>query len=136
MATNEELRERVKVALRRAWQKHGGLLVAEVVDVAEDVLAELAPELRHEPPEGCEAVYLPTTIIDYYASTGELVLKNACRATVAARPQPESKTERVLGQITEVGSDLDSGPWAKAEALGCTWGMKVDKGDGTVEVVK
>jgi hypothetical protein len=64
---------------------------------ADAVLAELAPELRHEPPEGCEWVALSTQVVDECAT--EWPSRNriaiACRDTVARRPQPEPKTERV-----------------------------------------
>jgi hypothetical protein len=70
--------------------------------MADAVLAEF-PELRHEPPDGCEAVYLPTHTVDWWADhypttvpqSPQGITGYACRDTVARRPQPEPKTERV-----------------------------------------
>jgi hypothetical protein len=105
MATNKELRERVAGAMF-AWQNNMSIWrnlashhQEQWLGYADAVLAELAPELRHEPPEGCprhyEAVWLPPETVDFYASHGLGSITDACRATVAARSQPVVKTERV-----------------------------------------
>lgn len=60
------------------------------------VLDELAPELRHDPPEGCEWVALPTEVVDRYGNRDyEGPIAHACRDAQARRPKPEPRTERV-----------------------------------------
>jgi hypothetical protein len=119
MATNEELPERLARTIARA-DGYKALTPLKYHGLADAVLAEF-PELRHEPPEGCEWVALPTETVDYVVSVGSFCTSRAepsvhiypaCRDTVARRPQPVVETERVpwwealSGRRQVIGWDL------------------------------
>ena len=71
----------------------GDPLVASL-NRAADEIERLRAEVT--PPEGCEAVFLPTESVDEWADhPGEFATAIACREAVARRPKPEPRTERV-----------------------------------------
>lgn len=102
------------------------------VALADAILAELAPELVHVPPEGTEAVFLPPDVVDGYASAlyVDERLSDACLATQARRPKPEPKTERVLPIAVEPDED-DGGFVARSLGMPGTYGQ----GDSIVDAV-
>ena len=115
MSEHEELVERVVVAIKAAWPGEERMGRAGV--------DALAPELRHDPPEGCEWVALPTEDVDRWCEGwGALVdvpseragsigmlgqVVDACHGAVARRPKPEPRTERVPA-IEALGRDVVS----------------------------
>ena len=121
----------------------GDPLVASL-NRAADEIERLRAEVT--PPEGCEAVFLPTESVDEWADhPGEFATAIACREAQARRPKPEPRTERVpwweardrLGlagdPFVEVGAD-DEGPWVRVVEGGTKLHSPVAP-DGTVEVL-
>ena len=96
MKHDEELVERVAKAMAEAEGYE--VPQTEHYTLSAEALRVLAPELRHDPPKGCDWVALPTEYVDQVVAMPEawsLTLADACRATVARRPKPEPRTERV-----------------------------------------
>jgi hypothetical protein len=116
--------------------------------IRDAVLDALAPELRHEPPEGCEWVAMRPSLVDRLAAGDPGDLTYAARDTVARRPQPVVETERVpaldalrgnrhcthpSGGFDAVLIEHSGGELVVSSASGMT--QRIDP-DGTVEVVK
>lgn len=118
MSEHDELVERVASAMAerhvRSWDDLMGQEQEHYLAHARDALDVLAPELRHDPPEGCEWVALPTETVDEYASRGDISdrafrsVVTACRATQANRPKPEPRTEPVAWGVELFGRRVDS----------------------------
>lgn len=97
MSEHDELVERVAKAIDPVAWLHGEVQ-GHLLNQARAAIHVLAPELRHDPPKGCDWVALPTEYVDQVVAMPEawsLTLADACRATVARRPKPEPRTERV-----------------------------------------
>lgn len=78
-----------------SWATITGVLRQVYEDRAEALLAAL---VHHgvPAPEGCEAVWLPTEVVDRYGNRDyEGPIAHACREAQARRPKPEPRTERV-----------------------------------------
>ena len=109
MKRDEELVERVAQAMAK-WSDYSAPTHRHQ-RYAEVAVDALAPELRHDPPEGCEWVALPTEDVDRWCEgwatlvdapseragsigvLGQVV--DACHGAVARRPKPEPRTEWV-----------------------------------------
>lgn len=92
---DEGLVERVAMAIDPVAWLHGEVQ-GHLLNQARAAIRALAPELRHDPPEGCEWVALPTEVVDRYGNRDyEGPIAHACRDAQARRPKPEPRTEWV-----------------------------------------
>ena len=113
---DEGLVERVAMAIDPVAWLHGEVQ-GHLLNQARAAIRVLAPELRHDPPEGCEWVALPVETVDEWAGMpttdyppslhANRSTVEACRDAVARRPKPEHRTERVPA-VQALGRDVVS----------------------------
>lgn len=116
--TGDDLRERI-VKVIDDWHNTVEMWT-ELDDLADAVLAVLPPQ--HAPaPDGCEAVFLPTGVVDEFANdTADTITlrdvrvlaacRDACRAAVARRPSPKPPVPPWPGAVLSGLTDEDGVP--------------------------
>lgn len=108
------------------------------------VLAEMAPELAHVPPDGYEAVFLRPDVVDAvrwhplghpWPEEAIRAVARACADAAERRPKPEPETERVLLPI-KVEPDEDDGGFVVSCAVPGVHGQGETIGDAVADLIE